>query len=114
MIKKIKTIILSRFKNNKEEEWVKERRSICLGCNYNSLYDSGLRNHNFFLAMTFALSRFYSWLCGKSEEDVLGECTICGCSIFYKSEEDSEICGADKWEDISTIIKLNIRQQRIK
>ena len=46
------------------------------------------------------LSDFYSWICGKKEEDNLGNCTYCGCSIFYASGEEFERCKLGKWDNL--------------
>jgi hypothetical protein len=97
MIKKIKTIILSRFKSNKEK-WVEARRLICLGCEYNSLYVSSPRGYRFFLTTA---SRAYSWITGRLKDDKLSNCTACSmCSIYFKTAEKEEICPKGKWEII--------------
>lgn len=96
MLSKLKTIILSRFKNNKEEIWIKKRREICLECKHNSLIGGTPNMYKFFLA---TLSSFYSWLVGKSKEDSLGNCTACdSCSIYYKTLELDETCPKHKWK----------------
>lgn len=94
MLSKIKTIPLSRIKHNKEEEWIKRRREICLKCEYNTLNGGILKGYRFFLA-TF--SSLFSKLMGREKEDILGECSVCGCSIYYKSES-FEDCVKGKWE----------------
>ena len=50
---------------------------------------------------------------GRAKEDVLGECGLCGCSIFYKSAEKEENCLAGKWEILEDgSIKLNVFKER--
>lgn len=109
MIKKIKTILLSRIKHNKEEEWIQKRRLTCLECNYNTLNGGSLKGYRFFLAI---ISSSYSKLMGRAKEDVLGECSACGCSIFYKSES-LEDCVKGKWETLEDgSLKLDIFAER--
>lgn len=97
MIKKLKIIILSRFKNNNEEEWVKKRRVTCLECKYNSLNASNKTLVHYFLA---ALSKFYSTLTFRKKDDTLGNCLACeSCSIFFKSAEEDETCPKNKWKE---------------
>ena len=98
MIQKIWTIIKSRFTKPKESKEIKRRREICLGCEYNSNNISKLSTYKSFLA---SLSAFYSWITGNKDEDTLGNCTACSCSIFFKSSEKYEDCvkgKGDKWE----------------
>jgi hypothetical protein len=99
MLEKVRTILLSRFKNRNEKEWVSERRGTCLSCECNTLNGGTLYGYKFFLATA---SQWYSKLTGKIEEDTLGECSICGCSIFYKSAEEEEDCAHEpsKWKSI--------------
>ena len=95
MIQKIWTIIKSRFTKPKESKEIKRRREICLGCEYNSNNISKLSTYKSFLA---SLSAFYSWITGNKDEDTLGNCTACGCSIFFKSLEPYEKCPKEKWK----------------
>ena len=44
------------------------------------------------------LSDFYSKIMGKEEVDTLGGCSICGCSVYFKSEIDIEYCPKNKWK----------------
>jgi len=94
MLKKLKIIILSRFKKPKEDKEVLRKRKICKGCEYNSL---NLASVPFNKLILKKLSDFYSYLAGKKEEDNLGGCTDCGCSIFYKSAEEDEMCKKGFW-----------------
>lgn len=112
MIQKIKTILLSRVKHNKEEEWIRIRRKTCLGCKFNTLNGGSLKGYRFFLAIS---SYAYSYLMGRIKEDILGICSICGCSIFYKSEGIGNLCEhtPPKWEILEDgTMNLNIIQQR--
>jgi len=82
MFKTIKIIILSRFKKSKEDEETLRKRKICKGCEFNSLNVEKIPIKKRILKK---LSDFYSWITGKSEDDVLGNCTFCSsCSIYYK------------------------------
>ena len=109
ILNKIKTILLSRIKHNKEEEWIQKRRLTCLECNYNTLNGGSLKGYRFFLAI---ISSSYSKLMGRAKEDVLGECSACGCSIFYKSES-LEDCVKGKWEALENgSLKLDVFAER--
>ncbi len=82
---KIWTIIKSRFKKNKQEDWVKKRREICLGCEFNSINTQRTTFTHDFLA---TLSYFFSWLLKRAVEDhKYGSCIICHCPITLKIEE---------------------------
>lgn len=94
MLSRLKTIIFSRIKKPKEDEEVLRKRSICKKCEFNSI---NVDNIPFNKLLLKKLSDFYSLLTGKKDEDSLGNCTDCGCSIFYKSAEDSEFCPKNKW-----------------
>ena len=110
MLSKIKTILLSRVKHNKEEKWVTERITTCLECKFNTLNGGSLKGYRFFLAIS---SYAYSYLMGRIKEDILGICSICGCSIFYKSEDDGSQCDANKWEVLEDgSIKLGVFEKR--
>ena len=112
ILNKIKTILLSRIKHNKEEQWIERRREICLKCEHNTLNGGSLIGYRFFLA-TF--SSLFSKLMGRAKEDVLGECGLCGCSIFYKSEDKGSQCEhkPTKWESLSDgSIKLDVFTER--
>ena len=113
ILNKIKTILLSRIKHNKEEEWILDRRRICSECDYNTLNGGSLKGYRYFLAIA---SYQYSKLMGREKEDILGECSACGCSIYYKSES-LEDCVKGKWKTLEDgSIKLDIigeRKQKI-
>lgn len=49
-----------------------------------------------------ALSDFYSWIMGKSDEDSLGVCGICDCSVYYKSVDEDKCPHPEgnKWKSI--------------
>lgn len=95
---KIKTIILSRFKKQNQEEWVEVRRSICKTCIFNSKNQKKIKFNKRVLIL---LSDFYSFITGNKEKDNLGNCTYCdSCSIYYKTEEKLEQCEAGKWNYI--------------
>lgn len=98
MLDKIKTILLSRVKHNKEEKWVTERVTTCLECKYNTLNGGSLKGYRFFLA---TLSSFYSKIMGRSKEDIFGNCSACSmCSIYFKASEKDENCIKDKWKKL--------------
>ena len=111
MLNKIKTILLSRIKHNKEEEWVVRRLNTCLECNYNTLNGGILKGYRFFLAN---LSVLYSKLMGRSKEDVYGNCTACeACSVYFKAFEKLETCKKNKWEILEDgSIKLDVFTER--
>jgi len=44
------------------------------------------------------LSDTLSWCFGKLKVDNLGNCSECGCSVYYKSREIEEKCPKNKWE----------------
>lgn len=94
MIQKIYTILKSRFTKPKESKEIKRRREICLGCEYNSNNISKLSTYKLFLA---SLSAFYSWITGNKDEDTLGNCTYCGCSVYFKSMFLENDCEKGKW-----------------
>lgn len=95
---KIRTILLSRFKKEKNESWVKERRIICFNCPHNTKNKEKI---SLKLKASKLLSDFYS-LVTFSEYKELGSCSICTCPIFYKSREIEEECDAQpsKWKSI--------------
>lgn len=100
-MKKLKTIILSRFKKESQEDWVEERRRICKVCEYNSKNKEKLSIKERFFKF---LSDLYTFITFSDSED-LGECE-CLCSIYYKTLEETEECFAkekgeeDKWKSI--------------
>ena len=103
-------MLLSRIKHNKEEQWIQKRRLTCLECNYNTLNGGSLKGYRFFLAI---ISSAYSKLMGRAKEDILGECGLCGCSLFYKSEDKGSKCDANKWETLDDgALKLDVFAER--
>ena len=108
MIAKLLTIIKSRFKQQREEQWIKKRRATCLECEYNSLNTTSTSSAHNFLA---TLSYFFSWITFRAKEDNLGNSTACdSCSIYFKTNELEENCPKGKWDNIK--IKINIREER--
>ncbi len=96
-MKKILTIVKSRFKKNKEEAWVEDRRKICKGCEYNS---KNVEKIGLTKKLTIKLSDFYSFITGKKKEDNLGSCLACeACSIYFKTNELEETCKMDYWAE---------------
>lgn len=112
MIDKIKKIILSRLKDNKEE-WVRDRRMICLRCENNSINTSRFSVYRFFLT---TLSTLLSFLTRRlKEEGSVGYCNICGCDNYHKTLEASEQCSNNppKWESLEDgSVKLDIFAER--
>lgn len=99
LLKLIRTIILSRIKKTKPSELVEYKREICKTCEYNTLNLESIPPLKLILKK---LSDFYSWITGKAEVDVLGNCSVCGCSVYYKTV-DEDICPhpkKDLWEKI--------------
>jgi hypothetical protein len=97
MVAKLRTIVMSRFRKQREEDWVKERRVTCLECENNSLNDTSSTLAHDFLA---ALSYFYSWITGRAkDEGTYGSCNICGCDCFFKSLIKEEECPKGKWKE---------------
>ena len=111
ILNKIKTILLSRIKHNKEEQWVERRIETCLECNYNTLNGGSLKGYRFFLA---TLSSLYSRLMGRAKEDIYGNCSACTmCSIYFKASEKEEDCKKGKWESLEDgSVKLDIFAER--
>lgn len=98
MLKKIKIILLSRLKKSKEDKEVLRKRSICKGCEFNSL---NMEKLPFKKSIIKKLSDFYSFIAGKSEEDNLGNCTACeSCSIYFKilMSDEGEDCIKGYWK----------------
>lgn len=96
-MKKIKTIVLSRFKKEKnQEDWVEVRRSFCKPCIHNSNNKSKI---SFKKRVLIWLSDFYSFITNTKDVDNLGNCTACdSCSIYFKTQEEYEKCPIDKWD----------------
>ena len=109
MLKKIRIILLSRFKNKEETQEVRDRRLTCLECEHNSL--NATSQSWFHLFMT-ASSSLLSLITFRSEEEgSFGYCNLCGCDIFFKSLElEDEDCvhpDGSKWK-----VHLKIREER--
>lgn len=98
MINKFKRIIFSRFKKPKEEPWIKKRREVCKNCPFNSKIN---KTNSFKVIIIMNLSKLFSKITNRIMDN-LGECLICGCSIYYKSAEKEENCEAtpSKWDNI--------------
>ena len=111
ILNKLKIILLSRVKHNKEEQWVKRRIATCLECNYNTLNGGSLKGYRFFLA---TLSSLYSQLMGRAKEDIYGNCSACSmCSIYFKAFEKLETCKKNKWEILENgSLKLDVFAER--
>lgn len=100
MIRKIRTIIFSRFKKPNEESFIKARRKICASCEYNT---KNIENLKFAVKVVKFFSDLYSYITGNKNVDTLGNCTACEiCSIYYKTAEKVEQCPANptKWNRI--------------
>ena len=112
MIDKIKKIILSRLKDNKEK-WVRDRRMICLRCENNSINSSRFNSYRFFLT---TLSTLLSFLTGRlKEEGSVGYCNICGCDNYFKTLTEEEKCSDNppRWETLENgTLKLEIFAER--
>jgi hypothetical protein len=103
MINKIKTIIFSRFKKPKETNWIKERRSKCAKCTFNT---KNIEKLSIRVRIIKSLSDLYSTITGNRKVDNLGNCTACEiCSIYYKTAESVEYCPAKpkKWGSVKGI-----------
>ena len=101
-LSKIKIIALSRLRKVEEESFITERRKICETCPFNSInaYKVSLWGRILKVA-----SDFYSLITFNKDVDVLGSCTICGCSLFYSTQEKTEQCSAKppKWKSIKPV-----------
>lgn len=96
-MKKILTIVKSRFKKNKEEAWVEDRRKICKGCEYNS---KNVEKIGLTKKLIIKLSDFYSLITGKKKEDNLGNCLACeACSVFFLTNEPESYCKKEYWTE---------------
>lgn len=105
IVHKVLIIIKSRFKKNTEDKEAKRLRSICKSCEFNS---KNLDYIPWKKRVLIAVSDTYSWMTGKKEEDSLGNCSICTCSVYYKTQEYKfEECPKNKWQ---TTIKMNMEK----
>jgi len=97
---KLIRIIISRWKKHQENILVEKKREVCSKCEYNSLNVEFIPKRK---SLLIKLSAFYSFICGKSDLDILGNCLACeSCSVYYKTE-DEEHCPhptGDKWKSI--------------
>lgn len=92
----LKTIILSRIKNPKEDKETSRKREICRTCEYNS---KNIEKIPLKKLLIKKLSDFYSYIMGRADEDNLGNCTLCGCSVYYKSLYENTCSDTiNKWE----------------
>lgn len=97
-MKKLITIITSRFTKPKEDKETERKRKICRSCEFNSLNSVKIKLSKRIL---IKMSDFYSWITGKGEEDNLHNCTACeSCSIYYKTlyEDHCPHPKGDKWK----------------
>lgn len=96
-MKTIIKIIKSRFTKPKTDKEIERKKNICKNCEFNSLNAEKIE---FKKKLLKKLSDFYSLIAGKKEEDNLGLCTVCGCSVYYKilMSEDGEDCLKGKWK----------------
>lgn len=92
-----KIIILSRIRKTKESEQVKDRRNICLSCQYNTKNQTKLSLR---VRVVKFFSDLYSLVTGNIKKDILGNCSApgCGCSIYFKTSEPEENCPINKWK----------------
>lgn len=88
-------IIKSRFKKPKKDKEIERLREICKGCNYNT---KNLNHISLDKKIIIFFSDLYSYITGNKEEDNLSNCSICGCSIYYKTQEyQFEECPKGYW-----------------
>lgn len=87
-------IILSRFKKTKESKEIERKRKICKPCKFNSLNAEDIPFKK--RALKY-ISDFYSKITFNADKDVLGGCLACGCSVYYKTEDEEETCPKNKW-----------------
>lgn len=92
--KKLWTIIKSRFSTPEEDENTLHRRRICKDCPFNSVNTNTIPLKQ---RVVKYFSDLYSKITRREEEDNLGNCTVCGCSIYYKTAVDFEYCPKNKW-----------------
>lgn len=99
--RKIWMILSSRFRKEREEDWIEQRREACRVCTHNSLNNSETSTKKRLLKF---LSDLYTKVTFAKYED-LGTCE-CSCPIALKTRERDEICwaaeeyGDDKWKSI--------------
>ena len=105
------TIILSRIKKTKTDEVVEFKRKQCKTCEYNTLNIEKLPLKKRLIKL---LSDFYSWITFNKKVDVLGNCSICLCSLYYKTLEDNEECEHPSGSRWKSIYKPNSAQKNKK
>ena len=93
-MKKLIRALLSRFKKTKTNPEVERKREICRTCPFNSKNSS---KKTLKISLIQKLSKLYSILTNRAEEDDLGECDLCGCSLFYKTLNEYEECPDERW-----------------
>lgn len=92
VLKKLRTILLAKIRviiTKPEEipEWVKNRRTICQNCPFNS-------KHTPYYKRDF---RWYKWYILNSFKSF---CTMCGCGINPLTFSELSECEIKKWKSI--------------
>lgn len=90
---KIVRILRSRFKEVGDDEVFNHRKNKCLYCKHNSKNGGKV---TWLGRILIFLSNFYTAVTLSKSED-LGNCTACGCDVFYKSKEKDEDCPKGYW-----------------
>lgn len=100
--RKIWTILTSRFRKEREEDWVKERREQCAKCCHNTL---NIKDISWKVRVAKLFSDFYTAITLAKNKN-LGQCSICFCELYFKQLMPEESCSADligedpKWTSI--------------
>lgn len=97
---KLKTIVFSRAqKKPNAGSFVEKRREICKTCPLNT---KNLEKVSLKISIIKLFSDLYSYLTGNKKVDVLGSCSVCGCSIFYMTQQKEESCSTTpmKWKKV--------------
>lgn len=88
-------IFKSRLKKGEDNE-TKRLRAICKNCKFNSKNTEKVPIKKRILIF---LSDTLSWIMARKEEDNLGNCSICTCSVFFKTQENLwEDCPKGYWK----------------
>lgn len=97
-MKKIITIIFSRFsKPTEQEQEIARKRKICKACIFNTINQEKIP---FKKRIIKFFSDLYSRITGNADKDNLGNCSICDmCSIYYKTKYKTEKCKKGFWND---------------
>ena len=96
-IRTIWIITLSRFKKEKNDQWIKDRRAKCKLCPFNTKNMVRVPQRELYIKI---LSDFYSKITGNAEVDNLGNCSECdSCSVYFKTREGVEECPKEFWEE---------------